>query len=122
MPTNEERREVARKLREKYHERNSEGWLEAQDVGLQWYNYLKDLESCLPDGESMFTVLADLIEPEPELTCEPREQWEDDSAWPYLACSNCGEPLKYKEGKEAFEREYDLCHYCAHCGAKVVEL
>lgn len=68
MPTDEERKEVARKLREKYHERKSAGWIEVQDLGIQALNYLKDLESCLPDGDSAFTVLADLIDPEQELT------------------------------------------------------
>lgn len=66
MPTNEERREVARKLREKHVERNTPGYLEVQDLNFQALNYLKDLESCLPDGDSAFTILADLIEPEPE--------------------------------------------------------
>lgn len=64
MTTNEERKEVARKLREKYHEREAAGWVEVKDLGIQALNYLKDLESCLPDGDSFFTVLADLIEPE----------------------------------------------------------
>lgn len=61
MPTNEERREVARKLREKYIERNTPGYFEVQDLNFQALNYLKDLESCLPDGDSAFTVLADLM-------------------------------------------------------------
>ena len=64
MPTNEERREVARKLREKYIERNTPGYFEVQDLNFQALNYLKDLEACVPDGDSLFTVLADLIEPD----------------------------------------------------------
>lgn len=63
MPTDEERREVARKLREKYKERMLPGFFEGQDMGIQSCTYLEDLEACLPDGESAFTVLADLIEP-----------------------------------------------------------
>ncbi len=60
------RQEIAKRLRDKYRERNAPGMFVAQDVGMQAYNYLKDLESCLPDGDSMFTVIADLIDP----TCE----------------------------------------------------
>jgi hypothetical protein len=44
MPTNEERREVARKLREKHIERNTPGYFEVQDLNFQALNYLKDLE------------------------------------------------------------------------------
>lgn len=118
--TDEERKEVAKKLRDKHKERNKPLFFEPQDMGIQAFNYLKDLQSCLPDADSTFIVIADLIEPEPELTCEPREQWEDDDTLPYLACSNCGEPLKHKETK-TFENEYELCPYCVYCGAKVVE-
>lgn len=64
MVTNEERREVARKLREKHIERNTPGYFEVQDLNFQALNYLKDLEACVPDGNSLFTVLADLIEPD----------------------------------------------------------
>lgn len=66
MPTNEERREIARKLSEKHIERNTPGYFEVQDLNFRALNYLKDLEACVPDGDSLFTVLADLIEPEPE--------------------------------------------------------
>lgn len=62
MVTDDERREIARKLRKKYEERCART-MEPQDVFIQYYNYLKDLESCLPDCKSMFTLLADLIEP-----------------------------------------------------------
>lgn len=64
MPTDDERRRVAAALREKHRERTRPGQFEPQDVNLQAWCYLKDLESCVPDGDSLFTVLADLIEPE----------------------------------------------------------
>ena len=58
-----ERRKVARRLRAKYAEREAPGMFVPQDVGLFYEVYLRDLESCVPDGESLFTVFADLIDP-----------------------------------------------------------
>ena len=72
MISNEERREAARKLREKHEERTRPGMFEPQDMGMQVWTYLKDLESCLPDGDSAFIVLADLIEPS-GYECAPGE-------------------------------------------------
>lgn len=63
MPTDDERREVARRLRDKHRERAKPNMFEPQDAGMQLWSYLKDLEDCLPDGDSAFIVLADLIEP-----------------------------------------------------------
>lgn len=106
------RREVAARLRAKYRERAQPGFFEPQDMMLYHYNYLKDLESCLPDGESMFTLLADLIEPGPEPTCR------DDGPEDAFRCSRCG----------AFalrDAVADLCgpipiRFCPNCGAAVV--
>lgn len=64
MKTSDERREVAERLRVKYRERNAPGMFEVQDAGMQRSDYLQDLVDCLPDGDSAFTVLADLIEPD----------------------------------------------------------
>lgn len=69
MVTNDERRRVAEALREKYRERTNGRFFYPQMVGMYEHGYLKDLESCLPDGKSMFTVLADFIDPE-EITGE----------------------------------------------------
>ena len=114
MPTNKERREVARKLREKYRERNRSDVFTPQDVGLQARIYLEDLVSCVPDGDSLFTVLADLIEPEPERTCamEYCDEWSGDELYPTEAytCSICG--YIELDGKT---------NYCSNCGAKVIE-
>lgn len=92
------REEVAKKLRAKYKERTMPGLFEPQDVYFYTLNYLKDLEKCLPDGESAFTVLADLIDP----TCKPVEA--DNN----IVCSECGADL------------YDDDLYCPHCGSRVV--
>ena len=92
------RAEVAKKLRAKHKERTMPGLFEPQDVYFYTLNYLKDLEECLPDGESAFNVLADLIDP----TCKPVEA--DNN----IVCSECGADL------------YDDDLYCPHCGARVV--
>ena len=93
-----ERQEVAKKLRAKYKERTMPGFFEPQDVYFHTLNYLKDLEECLPDGESAFTVLADLIDP----TCTPEEDGYN------IVCSECEADI------------YDDDLYCSHCGARVV--
>lgn len=130
MVTNEVRREVARKLREKQIERNTPGYFEVQDLNFQALNYLKDLEACVPDGDSLFTVLADLIEPEPELTCKPiveeiTYQWGGKQY--EIKCDKCGEPFIRTFSDKEFV--YDLARnlvsngirFCQRCGAKVAE-
>lgn len=105
MPTNEERREVAARLREKYRERKSAGWLEAQDLGIQALNYLKDLESCLPDGESLFTVLEGLIEPRTCRKVPGKMKYGDRKP----KCSECG----YSLGDKRW-------NFCPKCGCEVM--
>ena len=108
------REEVAGKLRAKYKEHTMPGFFEPQDVYFQTLNYLKDLEECLPDGESAFTVLADLIDP----TCEGVEEREDDGidAPPRYTshCGNCGQMWDETSGIPRFPM------YCPNCGARVV--
>ena len=99
----DERIEAAKRLREKHSERNSAGWLEAQDMNMQALNYLHDLAGCLPDGESAFTVLADLIDP----TCHVRIPDEMEGE---CFCSECGSMVG----------EYGYPKYCPFCGARVV--
>lgn len=121
-PTDEERREVAAKLRAKHRERNRPGVLVPQDAGMQVWDYLRDLEECLPDGDSAFTVLADLIEPEPERTCRIEHAYAKGSAWPHAACSECGGSLSYYDTVDEYgEDSADTCPYCPFCGSKVVE-
>lgn len=108
------RAEVAKKLRAKHKERTMPGLFEPQDVYFYTLNYLKDLEECLPDGESAFTVLADLIDP----TCEGVEEREDDGidAPPRYTshCGNCGQMWDETSGIPRFPP------YCPNCGARVV--
>lgn len=131
MPTNEERREAARKLRET-----------SKEVGegaLLWYHISRALGVDLTiGGEAAANVLAELIEPEPERTChfepdvteikydendneiETGEPAEDCSAF---ECSECGYPMLYDPDVGWF----DCCEpykphfkYCPNCGAKVM--
>lgn len=62
--TDDEKRRVAAALREKYRERSERRVFLPQMEVMYGIVYLHDLESCLPDGESMFTILADLIDPD----------------------------------------------------------
>lgn len=109
MTTSDKRREVAQRLREKHRERNAPGMFEVQDAGMQAYGYLQDLVDCLPDGDSAFTVLADLIDP----TCEmedigdvPESVKRNLSTW---SCSECGSPI-YNDMTPT---------YCTYCGFRV---
>lgn len=61
--TDDERRAVAARLREKHEERASQLLIGPQYAEMRALGCLRDLESCVPDGESLFAVLADLVEP-----------------------------------------------------------
>ena len=102
-----ERQEVAARLRAKYYERYSEGWLEVQDLNFQALNENEDLMSCLPDGD-MFKVLADLIDPTCEDVSEPPK--DGFTPVPVFKCSECG--------CQHISPEY--VRYCPNCGARVV--
>lgn len=96
MPTDDERREVARRLR-------SEKcawviWVSAVCLAIG-----VDGET---DGNDILDRLADLIEPDPERTCRIVENEEGHSS-----CSECG--ASYLCMADA--------SYCPDCGAKVVE-
>lgn len=106
------RQEIAGKLREKYNERNAPGMLEAQDVGMQAYDYLHDFIDCLPDGDSAFTVIADLIDPTCKVSSvDPVEDevgltigWEFHLTCGHTVVMQCNEAPSY----------------CTECGARVV--
>lgn len=105
MPTNKERREIARKLRE-----TSDAiryWL---DTNPYWY-VMKciygDVE--IHDDNELFYRLADLIEPEPERTCK-----NESSVSGIFTCSYCGADFYDTEISGDW-------NYCPNCGAKVVE-
>jgi DNA-directed RNA polymerase subunit RPC12/RpoP len=112
MPTNEERREVAEKLREKHYER--QGTFEPQSMEIQALNRLDDLLDCLPKRRNLFLDLADLIEPE-ERTCRNESCY-----WHLFRCSNCG--CEVEGGDEyGHNSNHGSFNYCPNCGDKVVE-
>lgn len=103
------RQEVAKKLRAKHKERTMPGFFEPQDVYFYTLNYLKDLEKCLTDGESAFTVLADLIDPTCEVTLDEK-----------LSQELQGEMFRCDKCNAAFPRINGEYRYCPVCGARVV--
>ena len=115
MPTNEERHDVAARLR---------------DIGVKtWYTSwhelyaIKNACGCYT-GQDQHDVelkdrLADLIEPEPERTCTFSVYQTGDEHFP--TCSVCG----YEDAREECEDYVGVVHYekrfCPNCGAKVVQ-
>lgn len=116
-PTNEERREVAERLRN----------MTCRDCRYaeQFYELLKETVMNVWDFHEFDDVadrLADLIEPEPERTCRIEYVYAEGSAWPHAACSECGGSLSYYDTVNEYgEESMDPCPYCPNCGAKVVE-
>lgn len=113
MISDEDRREVARKMR-------LNAWTApymntSDDFAREVFRAA--MNEAVGDYRAAIDRLADLIEPEPERTCRPEKRWKEYSAWPYYVCSECGEPLNYRETED----DYELLPYCAGCGAKVIE-
>lgn len=94
MPTNDERRDVARRLRSISGSHVTKGEYEKAIM--------------LKDGCDELERLADLIEPEPERTCNRITIYSMDFRESYKGCSECHNPLNVLDA------------YCSRCGAKVV--
>lgn len=113
MPTNDERREVARKLREIVPERfNSILYgIHLSNVGIGPCAQIVSAHSCII--RDVACRLADLIEPEPERTCKMVEkQWDNGmSVWD-CQCTSCGEKFEYENGH--------TWRFCPECGARIV--
>lgn len=122
MPTNEERREVARKLRGNQndtlipHRKGQNYGIGCHEAADRFWDLCDRVKKA---GEydivfSTSSVLADLIEPEPERTCKIvydsvlSEQY----GGPMCRCSHCNAALP-----EEFTGPY---YYCPCCGTKVV--
>lgn len=116
-PTDEERREVAERLRVLASHREVDKEMFHDTIGV-WPG------GCI-DGYDPVGVmeLADLIEPKPERTCRAevlRCREDDGSQSACLVCSECGEKLRYREAAaDDGEPDYELLPYCAGCGARV---
>ena len=109
MPTNEERREVATKLRNVTDEDCDMCFLEeilTDCVGDAYVHY----SGCQLDYRLLLNGLADLIEPEPERTCEVTE---------YNDCGPHAEDctIVFSCGHETLGY---IPNYCPSCGAKVI--
>ena len=117
MPTDTERREVARRLRELDYAGLQESLICAylDALGIEGYE----------DWVGIAHRLADLIEPKPERTCQVVSAFETDeledaqdgiafSPEDTLAymCKSCGFDFRYERGLYP--------NYCPNCGAKVV--
>lgn len=121
MVTDDERREVATRLRANAKAHPHMGLL---------LNFAFADKGLNPDGEMEYNVtsyhaamrLADLIEPEPERTCHIKiSDCTDSLGQKMYRCSECGSLTT--DDACFFEGEPDIgwFSYCPNCGAKVVE-
>ena len=115
MVTNEERKQVAARLREKHYER--QGTFEPQSMGIQALNRLEDLLDCLQVRRTLFLDLADFIEPEPERTCKNLSTRKDGFACSVCECEVVGCMI---DDFGSWDNPLLFCH-CPNCGAKVVK-
>ena len=118
MPTNEERRAIASAMREeaqKWDRVNPEGWFYSVyyiDTILQDLVRFAGIDGSVKTSE-LFSRFADLIEPEPEITCEF-----DSQACGKRRCKRCGAFVSVDSCWDCFS-----CipvRYCPNCGAKVI--
>lgn len=100
MPTSDERREVARRLRNNADQKPD--WVIPWAVFNDAYGH---------EGVELINRLADLIEPE-ERTCRVIMKWDGLDGRDHV-CSKCG---TYFDDKKWHEQKF-----CPNCGAKVVE-
>ena len=102
MPTNEERREIAAKLRESREFINSMPKITLEQ---NTFDAFERILACIGyERGNIFDYLANLIEPEPERACSLRSRYT--SLYCY-ECSECGKGMKPEWA------------YCPRCGAKV---
>ena len=116
MPTNDERREVAARLRRLSGHREVDKEFVHEALGLY-------MGECV-DGYDPVSVskLADLIEPE-ERTCR-NTAGKPFAGYRMFSCSECGAYLEVDGGADAnlfAGGERPMPRYCPNCGAKVVD-
>ena len=108
MVNDDERREVARRLREMGEELGSSALL--------WYHIAKILGvRTATDGKTACDMLADLIEPGSERTCHIKLS--KTSVW---HCDGCGQTIDGNCFADNGGRLTEY-RYCPNCGAKVVD-
>ena len=106
MPTNEERREIAAKLRES---REFISSMPKITLEQNTFDAFERILACIEyERGNIFDYLADLIEPEPERTCHFR---------------NDGHGIIWCDAQECahdMDEYFPIPNYCPSCGAKVV--
>lgn len=118
MPSNDERREVAARLRD--YESLRETFMESplcaflDALGIEGYL----------DWEDVWGYLADLIEPEPERTCrmelcDTGEEFMPECSEEYLMCEHCKFVGYYVQVNESADYWCDKPNFCPNCGARV---
>lgn len=114
MPTNDERREIAQKLREYASWEGSQCLVYCEHFGEMVLNLF--IGKCGESFRANYEYLADLIEPEPERTCRNIEK-DEYGYWHGFVCSECGEDYD-----ESDDMSYSTkrIKYCPKCGAKVM--
>lgn len=121
MTSNEERRNLAAKLKETCDEIEDEG-----NALTEWelavVLNIRDDDSSAAEGLDLDDTrhLADLIDPTCHIMLKPSDSDFNDE--PHYLCSRCG-----KEGIDVYERNdytlagiIDHANYCSYCGARVV--
>ena len=116
MPTDDERREVARKLRKG----TGKGMQLILNVAFSAFEFTGCSERTLNADEAALK-LADLIEPEPERTCRNVCEWNIDTF--HFTCSECGAEIGGDDWGDSpvFVGDYhEQLRYCPSCGARVI--
>jgi hypothetical protein len=117
MPTNDERREVAARLRK--------AWISGCAFATFFEFDCGDFETCQECSEYCTKHLADLIEPEPERTCRlvthKRQVGGVVIERGDLYCSECDTLLWDSCGDPFYSLSVEEQKFCYNCGAKVVE-
>lgn len=104
MISDQERREVAAKLREKKKDFFGVRSFFPQDIILYRSLYMQAIDECLPDGDCCFDGLADLID-RPMTHVDVNKHGR-------ACCANCGcDDWCLADGN---------AHFCPQCGAEVV--
>lgn len=105
MPTNEERKGIAARLRR----------FNSDEVS-SYSEYLEKLDEIIGtnDYDETGNRIATLIEPEPERTCRNERGY-----WHLFECSNCG--CEVEGGDEyGHNSSHGSFNYCPNCGARVI--
>ena len=115
MPTVDERRKVAARLREI--RENLEETPAPSDLGEACFIYLSFIAKSIGGGE-IFTRLADLVEPD-ERTCEMYR--DEDGVWHCKSCEDGADKITGSDG--TLDNWCDSWHpnYCPNCGCRVKE-